>query len=148
MYKSPQIFHDKEDKPKSFVMYPSELLAAINNLLSGNEAKVLLVLLGCKGDGSFSPSAEYMQKMTGITQPNNYYKTRKQLEKKGYITTDEKGNIYIDTQKIISKAKLGESKMNQEKEPSANKVDERSESSEPSMSKANHRRNEVESDEA
>ena len=101
----PQIFHDKEDKPKSFSVYPNELLAAINNLLSGNEAKVLLVLLGCKGDGSFSPSTSYMQKMTGITQPNNYYKTRKNLEKKGYITTDEKGNIYIDTQKIIGEAK-------------------------------------------
>lgn len=119
MYKSPQIFHDKEDKPKVFVMYPSELLSAINNLLSGNEAKVLLVLLGCKGDGSFSPSAEYMQKMTGITQPNNYYKTRKQLEKKGYISTDEKGNIYIDTQKIISKAKEKEKNQEEEKEPSA-----------------------------
>jgi hypothetical protein len=39
--------------------------------------------------------------MTGITKPNNYYKTRKQLEDKGYIKVDEKGNIYIDTQKII-----------------------------------------------
>ena len=114
MYKSPQIFHDKEDKPKSFVMYPAELLSAINNLLSGNEAKVLLVLLGCKGDGSFSPSTAYMQKMTGITKPNNYYKTRKQLEDKGYIQVDEKGNIYIDTQKILTNAKT------KEQEPSAN----------------------------
>ena len=111
----PQIFHDKEEKPKAFSVYPNELLAAINNLLSGNEAKVLLVLLGCKGDGSFSPSTAYMQKMTGISQPNNYYKTRKNLEKKGYITTDEKGNIYIDTQKIINQAK-------QEKEPSAKRI--------------------------
>ena len=111
----PQVFHDKEDKPKSFSVYPNELLAAINNLLSGNEAKVLLVLLGCKGDGSFSPSTSYMQKMTGITQSNNYYKTRKNLEKKGYISTDEKGNIYIDTQKIISQSKK--------------EIDERSESS-------------------
>lgn len=118
----PQIFHDKEDKPKSFSVYPNELLAAINNLLSGNEAKVLLVLLGCKGDGSFSPSTVYMQKMTGITQPNNYYKTRKNLEKKGYITTDEKGNIYIDTQKIISEAK--------DRAFSRRTVDEQSESDE------------------
>ena len=95
MYKSPQIFHDKEDKPKVFVMYPSELLSAINNLLSGNEAKVLLVLLGCKGDGSFSPSAEYMQKMTGITQSNNYYKTRKQLHrrKRQHLHRHPKDNI-------------------------------------------------------
>jgi hypothetical protein len=114
----PQIFHDKEDKPKSYLIYPSELFAAINNQLSGNEAKVLLTLIGCKGDGSFSPSTAYMQKMTGITKPNNYYKTRKQLEDKGYIQVDENGNIYIDTQKIISQSK-------KEKE-----VDEQSESGE------------------
>lgn len=101
----PQVFHDKEDKPKSYLIYPSELFSAINNQLSGNEAKVLLTLLGCKGDGSFSPSTAYMQKMTGITKPNNYYKTRKQLEDKGYIQVDENGNIYIDTQKILTNAK-------------------------------------------
>ena len=98
----PQVFHDKEEKPKAYLVYPSELFSAINNQLSGNEAKVLLTLLGCKGDGSFSPSTAYMQKMTGITQPNNYYKTRKQLEDKGYIQVDEKGNIYIDTQRILA----------------------------------------------
>ena len=72
----PQIFHNKEEKSKNFVVYPSDLFAAINNQLSGNEAKVLLALLGCKGDGSFCPSTAYMQKMTGISQPNNYYKTQ------------------------------------------------------------------------
>lgn len=100
----PQVFHDKEDKPKSFMVYPSNLFSAINNQLGGNEAKVLLTLLGCKGDGSFSPSTAYMQKMTGISQPNNYYKVRKQLEDKGYIQLDEKGNIYVDVQKILAKA--------------------------------------------
>ena len=119
----PQIFHDKEDKPKSYLIYPSELFSAINNQLSGNEAKVLLTLLGCKGDGSFSPSTAYMQKMTGITKPNNYYKTRKQLEDKGYIQVDENGNIYIDTQKIINQSKTKDAKQKE--------VDERSESSEP-----------------
>lgn len=98
----PQVFHDKEDKPKSFMVYPSNLFSAINNQLGGNEAKVLLTLLGCKGDGSFSPSTAYMQKMTGISKPNNYYKVRKQLEDKGYIQLDEKGNIYVDVQKILS----------------------------------------------
>ena len=104
----PQIFHDKEDKPKNFVVYPINLFAAINNQLNGNEAKVLLTLLGCKGDGSFSPSTSYMQKMTGISKPNNYYKTRKQLEDKGYIQVDKEGNLYINTKKIL--------------EPSANQV--------------------------
>lgn len=98
---APQIFHDKEDRPKTFVIYPTELFAAINTIFNGNEAKVMLTLLGCKGDGSFSPSLPYMQKMAGITQPNNYYKIRKQLESKGYIEMDKQGNLYIDTKKIL-----------------------------------------------
>lgn len=123
MQTAPQVFHDKPDKPSSFVIYPVDLFSAINTLLTGNEAKVLLTLLGCKGDGTFSPSTAYMQKMTGITQPNNYYKTRKQLEKKGYITVDEQGNLYINTKKILATAKTQAKPDNQakekEKEPSA-----------------------------
>jgi DNA-binding transcriptional regulator YhcF (GntR family) len=43
--------------------------------------------------------------MSGISQPNNYYRARKALEKKGFIRTDEKGNLYISTQKILAQAK-------------------------------------------
>ena len=101
MNNPPQIFHDKEDNPPNFILIPSDLFAAINHLCNGNESKILLTLLGCKGDGSFSPSAQYVQKMTGISQPNNYYKIRKKLEAKGYIETDAKGNLYIDSNKIL-----------------------------------------------
>lgn len=113
---APQIFHDKPEKTKNFVAYPVELFAAINKICNGNEAKILLTLLGCKGDGSFSPSTAYVQKMSGITQPSNYYKTRKALEKKGLIRTDEKGNLYISTKEILAQAQ------NQEEEPSASQV--------------------------
>ena len=104
MQKAPQVFHVKEEKPKNFVMYPTDLFAAINNLFNGNESKILLTLLGCKGDGSFSPSTQYMLKMTGISKPNNYFKIRKQLEDKGYIQVDETGNIYVDVDQILSDA--------------------------------------------
>ena len=103
MKSAPQIFHDKEDKPLHFVMYPTNLFVAINNKCTGNEAKILLTLLGCKGDGSFCASTQYMLNATGITKPNHYFATRKKLEDKGYIETDEKGNIYINTQNIINK---------------------------------------------
>lgn len=98
---SPQIFHDKKDSQSNFVLFPADLFAAINTLFTGNEAKILLTLLGCKGDGSFSPSTAYMLKMTGISKPNNYFKIRKQLEDKGWIEIDEQGNLYINTKKII-----------------------------------------------
>ena len=104
MQKAPQVFHTKEEKPNNFVMYPVDLFAAINNLFNGNESKILLTLLGCKGDGSFSPSTQYMLKMTGISKPNNYFKIRKQLEDKGYIQVDETGNIYVDVDQILADA--------------------------------------------
>ena len=97
---APQVFHNKEDKPQNFVMYPTELFVAINNLCSGNEAKVLLTLLGCKGDGSFSPSTKYMLSTTGISHPNHFSKTRKTLTEKQYIE-EQDGDIYIDTAKIL-----------------------------------------------
>ena len=104
MQKAPQVFHDKEDQPKTFVVYPLDLFAAVNSIFNGNEAKIILTLLGCKGDGSFSPSTAYMQKITGITKPNNYYKIRKQLEDKGYIEIDEQGNLHINTERIKEEA--------------------------------------------
>ena len=92
-------------QPKQFVAYPSDLFAAVNQICSGNEAKVLLTLLGCRGDGSFAPSTAYVQRMAGITQSNNYYKIRRRLEDKGLIRIDEAGNIYIDTKSIMAQAK-------------------------------------------
>ena len=103
MNNPPQVFHDKEDEPKNFILIPTDLFTAINNLCNGNESKILFALLGCKGDGSFSPSAKYIQKLTGIAKPNNYYKTRKQLEDKGYLSTDNQGNLYINTKEIINR---------------------------------------------
>lgn len=97
---APQVFHDKEEKPKTFVVYPTELFVAINNLCSGNEAKVLLTLLGCKGDGSFAPSTKYMLNVTGITKASNFTAIRKDLTKKGYIQ-EQDGDIYIDTKQIM-----------------------------------------------
>lgn len=111
---APQVFHDKPETSKNFVAYPVELFAAINQTCNGNEAKILLTLLGCKGDGSFSPSTAYMMRMAGITQPNNYYKIRKSLENKGFIRTDEKGNLYISIQRILGEAKLNEQKRKEE----------------------------------
>ena len=97
---APQVFHDKEDKPKSFVLYPTNLFTAINNLCSGNETKVLLALLGCKGDGSFAPSTQYMLNVTGIPKANHFSSVRRTLTQKGYIK-EKDGDIYIDTQKIL-----------------------------------------------
>ena len=113
-YKSaPQVFHDKEEKPKSFVMYPTELFSKINNLFTYNEQKILLTLLACKGDGSFSPSTQYMLNMTGITKPNHYFAARKDLTNYGYIS-EEDGNIHINVDRILSTTKEDHQKKKKE----------------------------------
>lgn len=98
--KAPQIFHNKDTITPPFVMFPNELFAAVNHLFNGNEAKIMLALLGCTGDGSFSPSAKYMLQMTGISKRENYFRARKQLIDKGYIQVTE-GALYIDTGKVL-----------------------------------------------
>lgn len=108
---APQLFHDKKDprKGEAFVFYPRELLQAINNLCTYNEQKLLLTLLGCKGDGSFSPSTEYILGMSGITKPNHYYAARKNLEERNYIEVKD-GAIHVSTERILDDYKKGERK--------------------------------------
>lgn len=60
---------------KSYFTFPANLFAAINTTCSGNEAKVLLTLLGCKCD---RPNTQYMLDMTGIAQSNHYFAIRRQ----------------------------------------------------------------------
>lgn len=98
---APQVFHDKDDKPKLYVMYPIELFIAINNLCTGNEAKVLLALLGCKGDGSFTPSTQRMLDLTGLPKANHFSSIRKALTDKRYIE-ERDGNVYINTSFLLS----------------------------------------------
>ena len=94
--RAPQVFHGKDIPADSyFLQFPSELFAAINTLLSENEAKIMLTLLGCPGDGSFSPSSEYMLRMTGIDSKEDYFRIRKHLIDKGYIERSDSG-LYID----------------------------------------------------
>lgn len=99
----PQIFHDKEES-KNFVVYPINLLSKINNIFTYNEQKVLLALLGCKGDGSFAPSTQYMLSVTGISKPNHYFAVRKQLIDAGYIE-EQDGSLYISVEKILKTTK-------------------------------------------
>lgn len=100
--KAPQVFHAKEEKPKNFIVLPYDLFVAINNTCTNTEAKILMTLLGCKGDGSFAPSTQYMLKTTGISKPNHYFEARRHLMDKGLIEADEEGNLYIDVEKILA----------------------------------------------
>ena len=97
---SPKVFHNKKEASDNFVMYPIDLFAKINNTFTYNEQKILLALLGCKGDGTFSPSAQYILNITGIKNKNHYFAARKKLIENGYLEMQE-GNIYVNIDKIM-----------------------------------------------
>ena len=115
---APQLFHDKPDPKKGakFMFYPQDLLRAINNLCTYNEQRLLLTLLGCKGDGSFSPSTEYILDMTGITKACHYFSVRKDLEKRGYLKLTD-GSIFVQTKVILDDYKNGERRKPKTKPP-------------------------------
>lgn len=75
-----------------------ELLIAINNLCSGSEVKVLLAVLAYDSN---KISTAQMQKITGITKPNNYFRVRKQLLNLGYLTMND-GAMQVNTDKILT----------------------------------------------
>lgn len=108
---APQLFHDKPDPKKGerFMSYPQDLLQAINHLCTYNEQRLLLTLLGCKGDGSFSPSTDYILDMTGITKACHYFSVRKSLENRGYLKLED-GVIFVQTQVILEDYEKGERK--------------------------------------
>ena len=75
-----------------------DLIAAINNLCAGSEVKVLLTVLAYDSN---KMSTAQMQKVTGITKPNNYFRVRKQLLNLGYLTIDDSG-MHVNADKILS----------------------------------------------
>jgi len=77
---------------------PKNLLVAINNLCSGSEVKVLLAALTYDSN---KMSTAQMQKVTGITKPNNYFRVRKQLLNLGYLIIDDDG-MHVNADKILS----------------------------------------------
>ena len=74
------------------------LLIAINNLCAGSEIKVLLTVLA---NEPTTLSTSQMQKMTGITKPNNYFRVRKQLLNIGYLIIDDSG-MHVNIDKILA----------------------------------------------
>ena len=83
---------------KQNITIPTDLLVAINHLCTYVESKILFASIYYEND---CPTFVQIQKVTGITQPNNYIRTRKQLLDLGYLVADE-NSIRIDTDAILN----------------------------------------------
>lgn len=76
----------------------SELQIAINHLCTYTESKILFAAGYCEGA---VPTFEEIQRLTGITKSNNYFRSRKQLINLGYLIIDN-NEMRIDKDKILN----------------------------------------------
>lgn len=74
-----------------------DVQVAINHLCTYTEAKILFAAEFYKGS---VPTFKQIQRITGITKSNNYFRSRKQLINIGYLIIDEKG-MRINPYKIL-----------------------------------------------
>ena len=75
-----------------------DLLKAINHLCTYVESKILFAAMHY--DGTI-PTFVQIKNLTGITQPNNYFRTRKKLIDRGYLIINDNG-MCANTDKILA----------------------------------------------
>lgn len=94
---APKLYHNKTSfKDKNFYNLPQGLMDSIFNQLDGkcgNQIKLMTVLLGTLGDGSFGVSEAWICERTGMVQ-QTYSTARKALIDRGWVYLEE-GKLYI-----------------------------------------------------
>ena len=86
--KAPKLIHNGSKPEGLFYQLPQNMVSNIFQKFDGkcgNQIKLLLVMLGTKGDGTFRLSEKWIMQQTGMTK-SNYHRTMDILEEKGYVT--------------------------------------------------------------
>lgn len=94
---APKLYHSQEKEKKNTYMLPQKLMDSVFNQLDGkhgNQIKLMTVLLGTAGNGSFAVSEKWICDRTGMDQ-SNYNRARKALIEKGWLKLED-GHIYVD----------------------------------------------------
>lgn len=84
---APKLYHLGHKDKKDFYLLPKNLMDSVFNQLSGkqgNQIKLMSVLLGTAGDGSFAVSEKWICDRTGMDQ-SNYSRARKALIDRGWL---------------------------------------------------------------
>lgn len=94
---APKLYHSEGKEKKNTYMLPQKLMDSVFNQLDGkhgNQIKLMTVLLGTAGNGSFAVSEKWICDRTGMDQ-SNYNRARKALIEKGWLKLED-GHIYVD----------------------------------------------------
>ncbi len=101
--KPPTLIHKGNKGDGIFYKLPQNVIDIIFNKLdgkNGNAIKLMIVLLGTCGDGSFSISEKFIYKHTGMAK-QNYHRTLKNLIDLGFVTVENK-TITINIENILN----------------------------------------------
>lgn len=101
--KAPQFYHNgTKVLGERFYQLPQQLMDIIFHKFdgkNGNVLKLLMVLIGTKGDGSFGISENWIKERTGIDK-QNYHRSLDKLIALGYVTR-ENGKIILNLEAIM-----------------------------------------------
>lgn len=97
--KAPKLYHvgKKTLRGEQFTSIPNDILEIIFNNLQGkcgNEIKLMILLIGTIGDGSFGVSEAWLASVTGMSK-QAYGTARRSLVKKGWLI-HKKGYLAVD----------------------------------------------------
>ena len=93
---APKLYHSGKKKQGIFYQLPQDLIDIVFNTLdgkNGNQIKLMCVLLGTQGNGSFGVSEKWICERTGMVQ-QTYNKARKALIDKGWLKLEE-GKLFV-----------------------------------------------------
>lgn len=93
---APKLYHSGKKKEGIFYQLPQDLIDIVFNALdgkNGNQIKLMCVLLGTQGNGSFGVSEKWICERTGMVQ-QTYNKARKALIDKGWLKLEE-GKLFV-----------------------------------------------------
>lgn len=95
---APKLYHNKTKyNSNNYYNLPQDLMDCIFQQLdgkNGSQIKLMVVLLGTLGDGSFRISEKWICERCGINSQQAYSTARKALIERGWIYIED-GNIYI-----------------------------------------------------
>ena len=93
---APKLYHSGKKKQGIFYQLPQDLIDIVFNTLdgkNGNQIKLMCVLLGTQGNGSFGVSEKWICERTGMVQ-QTYNKARKALIDRGWLKLEE-GKLFV-----------------------------------------------------
>lgn len=94
---APKLYHNKSSfNSKNYYNLPQELMDCVFQQLDGkcgNQIKLMTVLLGTLGDGSFGVSEKWICERTGMVQ-QTYSTARKALVERGWVFVED-SKLYV-----------------------------------------------------